>query len=301
MLEDPPTQLLPSQYRDLPIIIYEMPRAYFLATACDEARRNHEVLKGGISGANSNLSGEVGTIAYFFRSNFIDKAAQLFRNDHVYLLSNAHVFSDLSRDQIEGHDMIVQPSPGESGQRRNVAALYKKANLNFDGDIENPNTIDAAIAKINLGVEHTLEIPHIGKIAGFLKKEQVELQSVCSKFGRTTGYTQGIIFSIYLSIWVKYSIRGEEAIFSDQFLIVPTDSSSFVKGGDSGALLVSDKNRAIGLIFAGDGERTLFESSGVDPVHLQNLVSVVTPKIENYGVANSISEVMSCFKIKLDK
>jgi len=301
MLEDPPTQLLPAEFRKLPIVIFEMPRADFLSSEADEARRDHEVLKGGISGANSNLSGEVGTIGYFFRPNFVDSAVHIFLKNHVYLLSNAHVFADLTRDEIAGHDLIMQPSPGDAGAKRHVAALYKKAAIRFDGDVEDPNFIDAAIARINRGVTHILEIPGIGKIAGYLKKDQVELRSECHKFGRTTRYTRGMVFSMHLSIWVKYSARGKEALFSDQFLIVPTDGSSFVKGGDSGSLVADNENRAIGLIFAGAGEKTLLNfADAAQSADLQSLAAVNTPRIEHYGVTNSISDVMSHFKIKLD-
>lgn len=300
MLEDPPTQLLPTEFRDLPIVIFEMPRADFLAADVNEARASHNVLKGGISGANAKLSGEVGTIGYFFRPTFVDKAIHIFLKNHVYLLSNAHVFGDVTHDEISPNDLIVQPSPGDVAAKRPVAALYAKAPMRFDGDVENPNFIDAAIAKLNTGISHALEIPGIGKLAGYLKKEQVELRSECVKFGRTTGYTRGMVFSIHLSIWVKYSARGKEAFFSDQFLIVPTDGSSFVKGGDSGSLLVDSENQAIGLIFAGAGKKTVLEFTDANPTDLQNLAAIATPKIEHYGVASSISDVMSHFKIKLD-
>lgn len=301
MLEDPPTQLLPAEFRDLPILIFEMPRADFLAADTHEARARHEVVKGGISAANSNLSGQVGTIGYFFRPNFVDRAVHIFLKNHVYLLSNAHVFGDVMGDVIGPNDLIVQPSPGDVGAKRAVATLFAKAPMSFDGDVEDPNIVDAAIAKLNHGIAHTLDIPGIGKIAGYLTKDQIDLRSECSKFGRTTGYTKGKVFSIHLSIWVKYSARGKEAFFSDQFLIVPTDGSSFVKGGDSGSLVTDQEKRAIGLIFAGAGEKTVLQfADGHQLGDLQNIASTAAPKIEHYGVANSISEVMSHFKIKLD-
>lgn len=301
MLEDPPTHLLPTEFRNFPIVIFEMPRADFLAADIDEARATHEVLKGGISGASSNLSGEVGTIGYFFRPNLVDRALHVFLKNHLYLLSNAHVFGDVMRDEIDSNELIIQPSPGDAGAKRAVATLFAKAPMRFDGDVENPNMIDAAIAKLNRGIGHILDIPGIGKVAGYLKKDQIELRSQCSKFGRTTGFTSGMVFSIHLSIWVKYSARGKEAFFSDQFLIVPTDGSSFVKGGDSGAIVTDQENRAIGLIFAGAGEKTSLKfNDGSQLADLQHLGSATTPKIENYGVANSISDVMSHFKVKLD-
>jgi len=309
MLEDPPTQLLPTEYQNLPIVIYEMPRADFLSFrvnleedfSAEESRRPHEILKGGISGANANLSSDFGTIGYFFRPNFIDNAAHIFLKKHVYLLSNAHVFADLAKAEKDDSDLILHPSPGDPAASKAVAELYDYAPIIFGGDVEKPNFVDAAIAKLFSGQTHRKEIAGIGKITDFVRKEEVELRSNCQKFGRTTGLTRGKIFSIHLSIWVKYSVRGAEAFFKDQFLIIPTDKSSFVRGGDSGSLVVDDENRAVGLIFAGAGEKTALQFSDIEQaLDIENILAAQTPKIERFGVANSISDVMKTFRIKLD-
>ena len=95
--------------------------------------------------------------------------------------------------------------------------------------------------------------------------------------------------------------RGAEAFFKDQFLIIPTDGSSFVKGGDSGSIVVDEENRAVGLIFAGAGEKTALQFADVqEALDLENVIINQTPKIESYGVANPISAVMKEFKVKLD-
>ncbi len=303
MLEDPPTRLLPVEFRELPIVIYEMPRADFLcANEIDRARGGHDVVTGGISAANANLTGEFGTIGYFFRPNLLSRAKQAFLKNDVYLLSNAHVFADLSRVEKDDSDLIVQPSPGDSSSGRPVAELIDVSPIEFGGDVENPNFVDAAIARLDRRQAYSAEIPRIGAIRGFLRKESVTLRSDCQKFGRTTGYTRGRVFSIHLSIWVKYSARRTDALFKDQILIVPTDGSSFVKGGDSGSLVVDDQNRALGLVFAGAGEETALQFSDIEEaVDLENIIINQTPKIESYGVANSISEVMKAFGIKLDQ
>ncbi|MBS1794316.1 MAG: hypothetical protein JSS81_10705 [Acidobacteria bacterium] len=306
MLDDPPTRLLPAEYRSLPIVVYEMPRADFLSLGLDERaaettldpRRPHEILCGGLSGGNVNLAGEAGTIGYFFRPNLLDSAAHVFLKKHVYLLSNAHVFADLRRAAKDETDLVVQPAPGETQSLRAVAGLYDYAPIRFDGDVENPNFIDAAIARIFGGQSYRPEIPRIGKIADHLPKESVELRAECRKFGRTTGYTEGRVFSIHLSIWVKYSARGE-AFFKDQFLILPARGGSFVRHGDSGSLLVDRENRALGLLFAGAGAKTVLQFADVEQaLDLENIVIGQTPKIENYGVANAISDVMKHFRIK---
>lgn len=309
MLEDPPTRLLPERYRDLTVKVYEAPRARFLSFRVDLtedvpaeiARQPHAVLRGGISGANANLTNDFGTIGYFFRPNFINNAARAFLKKHVYALSCSHVLADLTRGETDDSDLILHPSPGESAANRPIARLYDYAPLIFGGDVENPNFVDAAIAKLLGGQTHLAEIPRIGKITDYLRKEQVELRSACQKFGRTTGCTRGTIFSIHLSIWVKYPARGAEAFFKDQFLIVPTGGGSFARAGDSGSIAVDDENRAVGLIFAGAGAKTALRLADLaQAADLENIRLSQTPRVEHYGVANSISDVMREFKIKLD-
>ena len=123
------------------------------------------------------------------------------------------------------------------------------------------------------------------------------------KFGRTTGYTEGRIFSIYLDIWIRYDRTGQSAFFQNQFLIEPAlpGFSKFVSKGDSGSLVVDAEQHAIGLVFAGMSE------SQDSPHALPNSEATVRidpatnkPKrIEGYGVANPISEVLDRLKIEL--
>jgi Peptidase family S64 len=309
LLEDPPTDLLPAEYRNFPVVIYEMPRAEFMSDSDDEdfsphrARVPHDILVGGISGANVNLSSDCGTLGYFFRPNFIDKAVSLWQKKDIYLLSNSHVLADLSKAESDVGDLILQPSPGESSSGKSVAELQRVAPIIFGGDVEQPNFVDAAIAKIHQGQRYQAYIPKIGRVFDYLKKNHVELKSKCHKFGRTTGYTQGEIFSIHLSIWVKYSAKSAEAFFKDQFLIIPTDGSSFVKKGDSGSLLVDKESKAVGLVFAGAEKRSSLQFENVqEAFDLEEMVANSGnhyPKVENYGVANAVSDVMSELKIEL--
>lgn len=302
MPEDPPIHLLPEKYRKFPFVIYEMPRAEFL-TGGENYERNakepHETIVGGISGANTNLANEYGTIGYFCAPTIL-RPIRKFRKD-VYLLSNCHVFADLSKTQKDDNDLIQQPSPGENKRHNFVASLEKYVPIQFDNDIENPNYIDAAIAKLFQGKEHRLEIPVIGKINDFIAKDKVEIKQKCRKFGRTTCYTEGEIFSIHLSIWIKYAATNQESFFTEQFLIVPTGShNDFVKGGDSGSLVADYENKAVGLIFAGKGSNTHFGIKNLpDAPGIENLLAANTKKISSFGVANPINEVLKALNIKL--
>jgi hypothetical protein len=189
----------------------------------------------------------------------------------------------------------MQPSPGEPGSNRPIATLVNFSALTFD-EMKNPNHVDAAIARLWDAQSHQSLIPSIGSVKGYVATQDVEVGEVARKFGRTTGFTVGTIFSIHLDIWIRYDRTGQSAFFQDQFLIEPAapDYQRFVAKGDSGSLLVDAEQRALGLIFAGVSEtpKSTKTSEGIES-------SDKLKKIEGYGVANPISEVLDRMRIDL--
>jgi hypothetical protein len=302
-------EALPDSYRGVPLLPIEMPVAGFLsdtdlsltassAQYANGIREHQEVIIGGISGANTNLAGQSGTIGYF-----CTRKSKLPRRKEVHLLSNSHVFADLRKTQVDDGDLIMQPSPGEPANNRPIGALVNFSALKFDGDIKEPNHIDAAIAKLWGPQQHKPVIPLIGAIKGYVEKKDIGIGEAARKFGRTTGYTEGCIFSIYLDIWIRYDRTGQSAFFQNQFLIEPSQPqfSKFVAKGDSGSLVVDSQQYAIGLIFGGMSEAP--ESMQALPnTEATMRIDPVTSKpkrIESYGVANPISEVLDRLKIDL--
>lgn len=291
---------LPADYKGVPLVLVAMPQASFLSGedhysfSADEyrnlIREKQDVIMGGISGANSNLDGECGTIGYFCRKR------NLFgRKSDVYLLSNSHVFADLRRATVDEHDMIMQPSPGEPGANRAVAELTNFAHPKLENDTNEANFVDAAIAKLWKQEVHKPLVPMIGEVRGFVDKADVEVGEGARKFGRTTGFTNGSVFSIYLDIWVRYDRTGQSSFFKNQFLIEPDKSNytKFVDKGDSGSLVVDTDNNASGLIFAGaNGDIKLKSDADGDQPKIVKTVN-------NYGVANPISEVIKRLNIEL--
>lgn len=69
--------------------------------------------------------------------------------------------------------------------------------------------------------------------------------TIVQKTGRTTNYTTGRITAINATINVNYG-GGNVARFKDQ--IVTTNMSA---GGDSGSLVTTSDDVAVGLLFAG--------------------------------------------------
>jgi hypothetical protein len=296
-------------YRGVPLMLIEMPMAGFLSGSTlnppmesrqfpKPIREHQDVVIGGISGANTNLTGQSGTIGYF-----CTRKSKLPRRKEVHLLSNSHVFADLRKAQVDDGDLIMQPSPGEPASNRPIASLVNFSTVKFDADVNEPNHVDAAIAKLWGPMQHKPVIPLIGSVQGYVQKKDIEIGEPARKFGRTTGYTEGRIFSIALDIWIRYDRTGQSAFFQNQFLIEPTlpEFTKFVAKGDSGSLLVDSKQHALGLVFGGMAElpKSLRDSKNAKPRPANENDRPAPRKIESYGVANPISEVLDRLKIEL--
>lgn len=295
---------LPDSYRGVPVELIEMPAADFLSTRGLSSlaerdqypkgiRETQEVIIGGISGANTNLTGQSGTIGYF-----CTRKTKIPRRKEVYLLSNSHVFADLQKGTVDDSDLIMQPSPGEPGTNRPIGMLVNFSTLKFDGEVNEPNHVDAAIAKLWTTHQHKPLLPFIGAVKGHVAKKDIKIGEAARKFGRTTGYTEGHIFSIYLDIWIRYDRTRRSAFFQNQLLIEPVPASpEFVAKGDSGSLLVDGEQHAIGLIFAGSSEAP--EKMQALPNTGARHMMDKPQRIEGYGVASPISEVLERLQIEL--
>lgn len=297
------TAALPPAHLGVPVVLREMAAAGFLSDAepgssaawaryANGIRDHQEVIVGGISGANVNLTGQSGTIGYFCtrRSKWPGRR-------ETYLLSNTHVFADPQKDKADEGDLIVQPSPGEPSDNRPVGALTNYSALKFEGDAGGPNHVDAAIARLWPTHRHIPVIPHIGTVRRYVEKRDVELGEAVCKFGRTTGYTKGCVYSIHFDIKIRYDRTGQSALFHDQFLIEPATPTftRFVAPGDSGSMLMDFERDAVGLIFAGASEPTASTPAPPDSADAAQRVE----RVEGYGVANPISEVLDRLKIEL--
>ena len=175
------------------------------------------------------------------------------------ILSNYHVFeADIvaggnSRVAATG-DYIIQPGLIDvacvATSAQNVATLVKTSSLPG-------SNVDCSSATIITGMVNEtgaiLEVGTISKttIAAFVGQ-------LVKKSGRTTGLTRSKVSGLNATISVTYEneCAGGTAFtktFTGQILIA-NKSSKFLKGGDSGSLLVEDittNPKAVGLLFAG--------------------------------------------------
>jgi hypothetical protein len=304
IFEDP-AEFIPGRFKNIPLVLIEMPRAAFLSASVIGAnfssedyraliREKQEVIMGGASGANSNLKGQCGTIGYFVR-----RKSFLRGKGDVCLLSNSHVFVDLKKGTVDDDDLIMQPSPGESADSRPIGALLDFTRIKFDTENGDANQVDAAVAKLWKQQEYQPLIPMIGTVKGFVKKDDVEVGEAARKFGRTTGFTRGHIFSIHLDIRIRYDHTGKDALFTEQFLIKPdeTQSPKFVQKGDSGSIVVDENNYTMGLMFAGAEGSVELRELGEETITPNR--AMIVEQMKNCGVANPISEVLAKLKLEL--
>ena len=303
MWEGAGAEPLPNSYRGTPVVLVEMDGAGFTSEASPDGRAQwggyrggirepREIIVGGLSGANTNLTGESGTIGYFCK-----RRSKFRRRAEVCLLSNSHVLADLRKSSVDEADLIVHPSPGEAATGRPIGTLINFTAVKFDGGVNDPNHVDAALAKLWETQKHCPLIPFVGAVKGHVAKGEVEIGEPVRKCGRTTGYTEGRVFSTHMDIWVCYDRTGQSALFANQILIEPNAHAfpSFVSKGDSGSLVVDECQNALGLIFAATSDiqrpRTPArnEETDADPPR----------RVRGYGVANPIEEVLDRLKIEL--
>lgn len=111
------------------------------------------------------------------------------------------------------------------------------------------NLVDAAVAK-PVDADYLLEdILKIGPVSG---TTPAEINMAVKKSGRTTALTEGAITVLDTTIDVGY---GGSRVATFEHQILTADMSN---PGDSGSLLVSNDNKAVGLLFAGSDSVTVY-------------------------------------------
>lgn len=199
------------------------------------------------------------------------------------ILSNNHVLANSNDAQLG--DPILQPGPYDGGSPTDdiighltrfcpiefevqpgtcsLASLYAGlgnllAKLSgsthrvqvFQANPQAENQVDAAVAKPTDDSLVSDEILEIGNISGIVEGT---LGMGVRKSGRTTGFTTGTVLVVNATVSVTYG-AGRTARFINQFVSGPMS-----QGGDSGSLVVAgDQPLAVGLLFAGSDQSTIF-------------------------------------------
>ena len=207
------------------------------------------------------------------------------KTGEALLLSNNHVLANLTDGNDERSkigDPILQPGVFDGGDKEKdviatlhryiplyrelakpkcpIARYFEKClntglhywrphyHIQVLREDDKVNIVDCAVAKpldINSLQSSILEL---GEIAGV--SEAYPIMPV-KKSGRSTGVTQSIILAVDVSVKVFMSNR-EYGIFADQIIAGPMSMP-----GDSGSLVLSEDNQAIGLLFGGSEQATI--------------------------------------------
>ena len=176
-----------------------------------------------------------------------------------YILSNYHVFeSDIVSGGngivAETGNPIIQPGLIDVGcsasSAQNVATLVKSSSLPG-------SNVDCSIAKVVVGqVRDDGAILEIGTISS--QTVAATINQKVKKSGRTTGLTRSTVSGLNATISVAYDNEcAGGAAFTKTFtgqIVIANRRSAFLKGGDSGSLMVEDVAtypKAVGLLYAG--------------------------------------------------
>ncbi|MEG6586048.1 hypothetical protein [Dendrosporobacter sp. 1207_IL3150] len=114
---------------------------------------------------------------------------------------------------------------------------------------EQANIVDCAVAVPNDPNGIISEVLEIGDILG---TKDPKIGMTIKKSGRSSGVTQSIILATDVTIRVNVN-KYESALFADQILAGPMSMP-----GDSGSVILSEDNYAVGLLFAGSESATMF-------------------------------------------
>lgn len=110
------------------------------------------------------------------------------------------------------------------------------------------NLVDAAIAR---PISDDLIVDEILEIGVPTGSAEVDLGESVKKSGRTTGFSSGEILTINATLQVQY---GKGIVtFKDQLV-----STNMSQPGDSGSVLLNEDNKAVGLLFAGSDQVTIY-------------------------------------------
>ncbi|MFN0056402.1 MAG: hypothetical protein ACKV0T_30010 [Planctomycetales bacterium] len=233
---------VPETIEDIPVQVVERGPIFPLWAKADRKDRLPRPVPIGVSAIADTGICASGTLGCRLRD----------KQGNVYALSNNHVFAEENNAPIG--NVIVQPSPGD--QNCNVDAtldfignLYAFKPIVFTATAN--NVIDAAVMRTTTNLVNTGTLPD-GYGVPRTETVQAYLGQPVQKYGRTTGYTQGVVSGLNATIVVGYS--GGVARFIKQIQVDGANGyASLGAPGDSGSLVVDEQRRPMGLLFAGGG------------------------------------------------
>ena len=170
-----------------------------------------------------------------------------------YILSNNHVLAASNSAPVGSS--VLQPGVFDGGvdPQDRIGTLSRFIPIQFAPQIpldRHNNVIDAALARCEFS-DATRETYFSGAPRAWRRKANVAVGDLVKKTGRTTNLSIGRVISVDATVDVGFGTAGS-ARFRDQ--IITTNISA---GGDSGSLVTSLDDVALGLLFAGSSVVTI--------------------------------------------
>jgi hypothetical protein len=185
-----------------------------------------------------------------------------------YILSNNHVLADSNRAQLGS--AIVQPGTFDGGTNPadRIATLSRFITIQFSPQTpldQQNNVVDCALGEVQFQ-DATREQYFSGAPRAWRRKANVAVGDLIKKTGRTTNISFGRIMAVDATVDVNYGTAGT-ARFKDQIL-----TTNMSAGGDSGSLVTSLDNVAVGLLYAGSTQVTILN-------HIENVRALLRVEI----------------------
>ncbi len=220
----------------------------------------------GVSGSSIEFL-EIGGSSYCYAGTLGALVEDAGDPNLIFVLSNNHVLARENAAAIG--ESVIQPGLlDENGVPTSCSAAGTDYGPYIIGSLSDwvpisfkalpvgraTNTVDAAIAQVDgFDVDSEGYILDIGVIDPVTALAAIDMPVM--KSGRTSGLTRGVVAAVDVSIAVGYS--SGYGLFKKQVRIAATPGEAFIKGGDSGSLLVTDPAdgtapQAVGLLFAGN-------------------------------------------------
>lgn len=160
------------------------------------------------------------------------------------ILSNFHILASAAKPKPD--DTVSQPGPADGGDCPDTVAGRFRS-----GFLGQPQNVDAALATVVNRESEAYQVREIGNVSNTAR---ARVGDVVRKYGRTTGLTTGTVVSVTFSTAIPAYPPFEPQVFLNQ-IRVQTNSPGkpFQAAGDSGAVLVNQDNKIVGLLFAAGG------------------------------------------------
>lgn len=206
--------------------------------------------QGGDSLGYGQLAGATGTFGCLVKNV----------SGEVFMLSCNHVIAGVNTG-AKGSDVVWQPGAGDGGTVSDrIGILHDFKPIAFGGHV--PNDIDAAVARPDSHSDVDAGVRQVGKINGSVFDPP--FRTAVKKVGWKSRLTLGTLWYKKLSFLMHYPGHGD-ALFENQYGVSGT-KGNFAVDGDSGAMVLDEQDRAIGLLFATASQVDLTLANPVDPV-----------------------------------